>query len=80
MQGILSNLQVMLPSYRNRLFSTLLSLLQSEPDIITLKLHSHDTFRTAETLILKEQRAQIDYATFYSSEEVMLKRANCWLH
>ena len=67
------NLQVMLPSYRNCIFSILLSLFQSEPDIITLKLHSHDTFRTAETLI-KEQGAQIHFATFYSSEGVMFKR------
>ena len=69
------NLQVTLHLHRNREFSILLSQLTS--DVITLKLHSHETFRTAETLlalILKEQRPQYVYdATFYANE-VMLKK------
>ena len=63
------SLQVTLPSHRN-----LVQQLQSERNMVTLKLHSHDTFIVAETLI-KKQRAlyRCDYVIFYSSE-VMLKR------
>ena len=61
--------------YRNREFSILLSQLTS--DVITLKLHSHETFRTAETLlalILKEQRPQYDYDAIFYANEVMLRQ------
>ena len=64
------NLQVILPSHRNQEFSMLISQLTS--DVITLRLHSHETFRTAETLlaqILNEQRRQYQYvARFYANE------------
>ena len=66
------SLKVTLPSHRNFPFSV--HQLQSEPNMVTLKLHSRDTFMIAETLI-KKQRALngCDYVTFYSNE-VMLKR------
>ena len=69
------NLQVMLPLHRNQGFSILLSQLTS--DVITLKLHSHETFRTAETLlalILKKQRPQYDYVARFYVNEVVLKK------
>ena len=69
------NLQVTLPSHQNQEFSILLSQLTS--DVITLKLHSHETFRTAETLlalVLKEQRPQYAYDARFYVNEVELRK------
>ena len=49
---------------------TLPSLMTSETEVITLELHSHDTFRTVKKLIDEKQTA--DQVEFYSNE-MMLK-------
>ena len=56
--------------YCHGLEVTLPSLMTSETEVITLELHSHDTFRTVKKLIDEKQTA--DQVEFYSNE-MMLK-------
>ena len=62
--------------YCHSLEVTLPSLMTSEIEVITLELHSHDTFRTVKKLIDEKQTA--NQVEFYSNEMMLKEEQLCW--